>query len=932
MTYLLVIVLTALVMWPLLKQHFSKPQRALQQRIESLERALVSARAGAFQLSADQQSLELARATVQLLGLPAGTTTLALQQWVEMVEDAQRHQIRSMLADGFKHGDAIDFECRIIQPSSGESRWLRCHARRERDAAGGVRVHGAAVDMTPNREFEAELLGKYERLRDAAIAGDISIWELDVATGVYTNDLARSPDRNSWLKETRPGSTVVLVDKDAMSGAWHPDDLPKVVAAMKRTIKEKVLYRLEARFTGQDGKQQWRASIARPIVDPSGRTVKVRGFSQNVTVRKQMELQLQEAEARLERAIRGTNDGLWELDLTNSSLWLAPRFYEMLGFNQDELPATVEAIGARLPAQDLQILRGALDAHLEHSAALDVEIQALVKSGGLRWLRVRAMCERDASNLPVRLAGSIQDITERKQSQRALLEATEAAALANQAKGEFLANMSHEIRAPMNGVIGMTELMLDTSLSEVQREYAETIRDSAGALLVVINDILDFSKVEAGKLDLEHIHFHIRDLVSDVTRMLSIQAAAKGVAVTIDLDANLPDVLQGDPGRLRQILINLGGNAVKFTEAGRVGIAVRLVSRNERHVQLRIEVQDTGIGIPEQRVAQLFKPFMQVDASTTRKFGGTGLGLSISRRLVELMGGEMGVASTLGAGSTFWFTLRLAIAEAQWHSTTTLPPQTTVSRNHLILVAEDNVVNQKVVLATLARLGYSAELVSNGSEAVAQWRSGRFDLILMDCQMPVLDGYQATREIRRQEASGQRIPILALTAHAMKGAEAECAEAGMDGHLTKPLDRKELQAALTRFLNTAAAHNAEASKSPPGAVDMNRPPVDLQALRILVEGDPDFERELIGDYIATGSKSLQQILEAIHSNDLHTVAEAAHSLKGASASMHAVASSSLANRVEQAAKQGAVQDIPGLVAELQAEVARAIEFLRQANQ
>jgi PAS domain S-box-containing protein len=858
-------------------------------------------------------------------------TSLRLQQWLQMVDAEQRGKVSEILAAGFKNTKVIEFECRIVQPD-GRARWLRCHADRQRDAADREIIFGIALDITALKEFELELSARHERLRHAALAGEISIWELDVATGAYINDLTRSPGRNSWMKETRPGSATVIVDSKAMSGAWHAEDLPKVAAAMRRTIKEKVTYEVEARFTDAEGKQQWRRAMGHPIVDESGRTIKVRGFSHNVTARKQAEMQLQATEARLERAIRGMNDGLWELELTSSGLWLAPRCHAMLGFTPEELPTTIEALGALLPSQDLQSLKDALDAHLERSANFDVEVQALVKSGELRWFRLRAMCERDASNLPIRLAGSIQDITERKQFQRALVQATEAAATANQAKSEFLANMSHEIRTPMNGVIGMTELMLDTPLTHMQREYAQTIRDSGAALLVIINDILDFSKVEAGKLELEHIPFDMHELVSDVAKVVSIPADGKGVAVSAHVDARLTDALQGDPGRLRQILVNLGGNAVKFTEAGQVSIDVQLMERREQQVVLRVAVRDTGIGIPQQRLAQLFKPFMQVDASTTRKFGGTGLGLSITRRLVELMGGEMGVESALGKGSIFWFTLRLLIAETQWHATTTLPPPqlNPRARRHLILVAEDNVVNQKVALATLSKLGYAAEVVGSGIDAVTQWRSGRFDLILMDCQMPQLDGYQATREIRRLEANGQHIPILALTAHAMKGAETECADAGMDGHLTKPLDRKELHTTLTRFLSGTAEPSTSLTE-PPGVAEMNPPPVDLQSLRILVDGDPTFERELIGDYIATGSSSLQQILQAIDRNDLPAAAQAAHSLKGASASMHATLSSSLACRVEQAAKTGAARELPSLVAELQVEIARAIEFLQQAN-
>ena len=530
-------------------------------------------------------------------------------------------------------------------------------------------------------------------------------------------------------------------------------------------------------------------------------------------------------------------------------------------------------------------------------------------------------------------------------------EMAQIAQVANQAKSEFLANMSHEIRTPMNGVIGMAEMLLDAPLGDPQRDYAETIRDSARALLTVINDILDFSKIEAGKLELDVTRVEVRDLLEDVARLIAVQAHAKNLEVTAHVDPAVPEFVQGDAGRLRQVLINLCGNAVKFTQEGEVALSVSVVAQDADSTTLRFEVRDTGLGIPENRLHTLFKPFSQVDASTTRRFGGTGLGLSIVKRLAEMMDGEAGVLSRQGAGSTFWFVARLAIAVADapaprpganaalrgqralvvddnatnckvlegqlqrcamqalcvnsaadaltamreeqrngrpfeialidqqmpgcdgaelgrrinadpilkstrlvlltssgqqgegqrfaelgfagyllkpvaqrdltnclglvlsekaehWHTRT--QPIVTQQRaaaqrgreRRRILLAEDNVVNEKVARHTLQRLGFHVDAVSNGREAVAAWQTGRYDLILMDCQMPELDGYEATREIRIREQGGQHIPIVALTAHAMKDDDLKCKAAGMDDHLTKPIDRERLRLCLDHHLGT----------------------------------------------------------------------------------------------------------------------------------
>jgi PAS domain S-box-containing protein len=453
------------------------------------------------------------------------------------------------------------------------------------------------------------------------------------------------------------------------------------------------------------------------------------------------------------------------------------------------------------------------------------------------WSLNVAVPMRNEAGDVVGVFGTNKDITEKKLLEQALLtnqrlaamtakaeEMAAAARVANEAKSAFLANMSHEIRTPMNGVVGMAELLLDTQLSAVQREFAETIVHSAHALLTLINDILDFSKVEAGKVVLERADVDLRQLLDEVLRLISVQARSKHLKLSVDVDEAVPSVVAGDPARLRQVLLNLCGNGVKFTERGAVAVSVKVVNCAYQSVTLLFNVRDTGIGIPADRLQALFNPFHQVDASTTRRFGGTGLGLSIVKRLAELMGGRVGVDSREGVGSNFWFEAELAVpsqgqpaqsvpsaAQGQQgrgdHPPQTqpeIPRQTAQMRTELarrrILVVEDNPVNQKVALHVLEKLGYPADLVQHGGEAVLAWQRGHYELILMDCEMPVMDGYEATRQIRIHEQGVRHIPIIALTAHAVRGAELECLAAGMDAHLTKPLIREQLKACLERYL------------------------------------------------------------------------------------------------------------------------------------
>ena len=376
----------------------------------------------------------------------------------------------------------------------------------------------------------------------------------------------------------------------------------------------------------------------------------------------------------------------------------------------------------------------------------------------------------------------------------------------SQVKGEFLANMSHEIRTPMNGVMGTLQLLEGTQLTDSQQEYVRTAHKSADALLAILNDILDLSKIEAGKLDIEIIPFDLREVVLDLVALHSLKAEQKGVTLEYDIDEQLPHTVAGDPTRIRQILINLVSNALKFTHDGAVNVRLSVISQDQKRVNIKVEVNDSGIGISEAVQEKLFNAFTQADGSTTRKYGGTGLGLAIVKQLVEMMQGELGVESSDGEGTTFWFKLTLGASKALPEASDTDIEGWDEMLEGRVLLVEDNPINQMVAAKMLEKLGLEPLPVANGKEAVDLLKTERVDLVLMDCQMPVMDGFAATREIReREQRQGQsRLPIVAMTANVMEGDRERCLESGMDEYLGKPVKLDELEKIIRRVLKAVA--------------------------------------------------------------------------------------------------------------------------------
>ncbi len=426
------------------------------------------------------------------------------------------------------------------------------------------------------------------------------------------------------------------------------------------------------------------------------------------------------------------------------------------------------------------------------STAVQIETARGLRSFDVQVSELRERGREMAGRLVV-----LRDVTD-------YLQASEAARAAAVAKSQFLANMSHEIRTPMNGVLGLAQHLAHLELDGEQRSLVEDILASGGALLQIIDDVLDFSKLEAGKVRIDPTPFDPRRLLADVTRLLGPRVRETGIRLEADVAGDVPAWLLGDGGRIRQVLLNLASNAVKFTKQGRVALRVRRDGSHGDPATLRFEVSDTGIGIPAAALETIFDAFTQADASTTRRFGGTGLGLTISRELVSCMGGELGVESEEGRGSTFWFVLQLPVSAAPVQAEPAgvsgagarRPAGVRAPR---VLAAEDNSVNQRVLLRLLERLGCSVELVGDGRAAVERMRDGPYDLVLMDCQMPVLDGFGATREIRALGGDAARVPIVAVTAHALPGDRERCLEHGMDDYVSKPLRMDELERVLARW-------------------------------------------------------------------------------------------------------------------------------------
>ncbi|MCG9969046.1 PAS domain S-box protein [Pelotomaculum terephthalicicum JT] len=554
-----------------------------------------------------------------------------------------------------------------------------------------------------------------------------------------------------------------------------------------------------------------------PIRDTSGKVIGASTIARDITGQKLIEEKLRTSEARFRAIFEGTSVGITLINREGRLVESNPALQEMLGYNGRELANMVfnELIYPDDMANYVGLFNdlwaGALDSYqMEKSYAR--------KDGRLVWVSVNFSLARDNLNEPMFIIGVVEDVTERKRVEETMQQAKEVAEAANKAKSEFLASMSHEIRTPMNAILGMADLLWETPLTSEQQKYIMTFRSAGETLLSLINDILDLSRVEVGHYELESINFDLGNVIEKTCEVMAVRTHEKGVELVCRLMPDVPVNLIGDPGRLRQIIINLIGNAIKFTDEGEVLLKVALADNQPpistgsdgRECRLLFTVSDTGIGISPEKLDVIFEWFTQADSSTTRKYGGTGLGLTIAKRLVELMGGRIWVESEVGKGSTFYFTICFAVqsgtagGEEKSSSAKSEPAETPAAfadqRALRLLLVEDSPDNQLLIQAYLKKTACQIEIAENGEIAVEKFKSGKYDLVLMDMQMPVMDGYTATRAIRRWEAENRLAPtsVIALTAYALKEDEQKSLDAGCTTHLTKPVKKAILMKTILK--------------------------------------------------------------------------------------------------------------------------------------
>ena len=658
-------------------------------------------------------------------------------------------------------------------------------------------------------------------------------------------------------------------------------------------------------------------------------------------------IERRDAEARRSAIVEAALDGLVGTDAEGRIIEFNPAAERMYGYSKRAVLGKL-FYDCIVPSRLREFCKGDFTSYINERKS-DV-VGRHVELAGLRAdgsefpieIAVTDFSEKISGSSPTVMSAFIRDITERKRAEAELQRAKETAEAASRTKSEFLANMSHEIRTPMNGILGMTDLALDTELSEEQREYLELVKSSAASLLEVINDILDFSKVESGKLEIACEKFALRAAVDQVIRSFAHRAEKKGLELSTAISDDVPNALIGDDGRLKQVLINLIGNAIKFTAHGGVTLTVSAESHGGARTRLHFSVADSGIGISPEQQSRIFEPFMQADGSTTRKYGGTGLGLTISARLVELMNGKMWLESNPGAGSNFQFTIQCdraaePISEekeppAEAHSQAKGSPDARF-RNLRILVVEDNPVNRKVAVRFLERYGHTVEIAENGLQALQCLRASgarEFDVILMDVQMPEMDGIEATKQIRENERIGcGHQPIIAMTAHAMTGDRQRCLTAGMDGYVSKPVRATELQHEIERVLAEFPKYQPhtgqDATCVPSSLAEPARQGIapaevfDAEALRERVQGNAELLEELVHIFLDDLPKRVDEIRRAVMEMNLARIERAAHTLKGTAALMSASRLASVARELEISARENRRERFPELFARVIAE-------------
>lgn len=1025
-------------------------QRERREKEQHLRIALESAEIGEWSLDIDSSVMNVSTVCKAILGLSTDSTGITAREFLQIVHREDHAKVQEAFAKAVEELQDLNLDFKVVW-NDGSIHWITTSGRCLYDEAGNqTRLVGVMRDYTYRKHREDRLSTKEKQLQIALETANLGMWQKDVQTG----EINGSPIFKA-IFDYPPDKLITMQD---IHNRTHPEDVERMSKLRSEAFDKKVNFHAEYRISLDDESVRWISTSAHCIRDEDGEAVQYIGVSQDITERKKIENDLK----RLALVAQKTQNAVHITDHEDKFVWVNEGFTKMFGYTLDE------AIGKKPE----ELLRGPLSStktgeeitnSCNQRLHSSFEIFNYAKDGRGFWINLSVTPLVREDNSLEGFVGIISDLTERKQIEVELAQARDAALESAKLKSQFLANMSHEIRTPMNGIIGMTELLLETELDEEQRDCADIVRISADTLLKLLNDILDFSKIEAGKLDIEKVDINLQEVIDEVVRIFSEKARQRGIALASIIEQDVPWYLKGDRHRLKQVLTNLISNSLKFTDKGYILLRVKTEKNQQDKIRLRFSITDTGIGISDEVKARIFQPFTQADGSMTRKYGGTGLGLSICTQLIELMGGEIGVESQLGTGSTFWFTIDFenrdsdspkedlplkqlkgkkvlilgdrdnhqylltqqleasgilcCVAENETDATDnaanehfdydllicTSPKSAdgfrkflseTRSNNKLqnlpvllcasteeikqlensavsnncrilslpirqsellaslaeadtdceniktsserdsipeiktklekkmkVLIVEDAPTNQQVAGLMLKRLGCDVDISDNGHTALSAIENNNYDIVFMDCQMPVMDGYEATKELRNREGMQRRSTVIAMTAHAMMGDKEKCLEAGMDDYISKPIKQQDLMDVIEKWGKKNNLHQEVSVTSIQLTEDIStaQRTVDLSssfAMEIFERLDdlsfaldPEDIIEIIDQLIEVAPVQLEGLMGAISSKDSQQIRGIAHSLKGSISNM---GSNHLANYLADIEHKGRDNNLYGL--------------------
>ena len=624
--------------------------------------------------------------------------------------------------------------------------------------------------------------------------------------------------------------------------------------------------------------------IPKTLLTPDGVSQSIRNaikLNESLKLRKAAELELTINSNRLLEAQKLAKIGSWEINLHNNELYFSDEFFTIFDVERENIISMDYFKSCFTDVKDLALFKKNLNYVKATGAETHFYHSITSKKGTVKYINQFIKCLNDEKDVPCKILGTIQDISEQKRVELELIKAKEQAEEAVVIKEQFLTNMSHEIRTPMNGIIGFAKILETTKLNDDQKQSVEAIKKAGQNLMVIINDILDFSKIEANKMTVEEVNFSLSKTVYSVIELLTQNAVEKKIKLLTDLDATIHDELIGDPTKLAQILFNLIGNALKFTEKGFVELVVTEIEGNESDCLLKFTVIDSGIGIQKDKIDSIFESFNQASNETTRKYGGTGLGLTITRRLVELQGGQITAESVVSKGSEFTFSLKYKKAKKQIQSyipvkNKNISPEFLKDVN--ILLVEDNELNQLLAVKVFEKWNKTIDIANNGAEAIEKISNNLYDIILMDIQMPEMDGIELTRHIRSSMGEKSNIPIIALTAHATKGEERRCFENGVNDYLSKPYNFEVLLNKLYHNLKNNKVESLMFTEAQQKEI-VSEKLIDFKYLKDFSEGDDTFIKNMISLFLNNTPEAMQIILESNKNDDIKILKNEIHKLK-----------------------------------------------------